>query len=113
MVDLAVVGGIATAISAAVAAVFTLARARDYFGRRRLDHAKAKLLQVAYDRAQGMETASTLIEVGFDIHTKLEQRAARALVEEGRASLRGNCVWIAVDRTPAIFRQVTAVRGAW
>lgn len=100
----------------AIAAVGLIVMALGLYARRgdfaeyRLKRDKNELLQRATDRAQQIESAATLVDVGFELQTKSERRAARALALEGRATVRGDSCWIAVDRTPAVFRQAMAAR---
>lgn len=102
--------GLAIAAASFIVGAIGLYARRGDFAEHGLKRDKNELLQRATDRAQQMESVSMQVNVGFDLDTEKERRAARALALEGRATLRGNSCWIAVDRTPAVFRRAMAAR---
>lgn len=72
---------------------------------------KDELWRRAYERSQELQSAATLIEVGIPLQGEVERRAAWALFKEGRATLRGNECFVAVDKMPAVIRQAMAARN--
>ena len=102
--------GLAIAAASFVVGAVGLYARRGDFAEYGLKRDKNALLQRAADRAQQVQSASMLVEVGFDLETEKERRAARALALEGRATMRGNSCWIAVDRAPVVFRRAMAAR---
>lgn len=112
MADWEVAGGIAKAAAGIGGFVFAAVRTWEHLARRRIQGARKRLLAEAYDNAQSVRTASTHVWVPIELRTKAEQRAARLLVEEGRASFHGNAVLIFVDRSPpGIAPEVTGKRS--
>lgn len=102
--------GLAIAGTSLIVAALGLYARRGDFAAYRLKRDKNQLLRLACDRAQHIESASTLVDIGFELQTKSERRAALALALEGRATVRGDSCWIAVDRMPVVFRKAMAAR---
>ena len=103
--------GLAIAGTGLIVAALGLFARRGDFAEYRLKRDKNELLKRASDPAQQIESASTLVDIGFELQTKRERRAALALALEGRATVCGDSCWIAVDRMPVMFRQAMAARG--
>lgn len=115
---LALVGGIVGLLGgglgiyyASTANAVLLRRARRDEAECELEQAKDELWRRAYERAQEMQSASTLVEVGVELQTTAERRAAWALAKEGRASVRRNACFIAINKMPAIFRHAMEFRN--
>jgi hypothetical protein len=103
--------GLAIAGTGLIVAALGLYARRGDFAEYRLKRDKDELLTRASNRAEQVESVSTLVDIGFELQTKRERRAALALALEGRATVRGDSCWIAVDRMPVMFRQAIATRG--